>query len=538
MPYRSGDERRNKVQIGAGWSMWGGTPPTPIPERVLDGIPGFLAWLALLFSVASAVAFPRTLLFLAGILGLYSAIRFGLAALFNQWGLYQIRQWEKKDWFAIYQDRATPQALPWNAVKHIVIIPNYKEPLNVMRRTLDALKAQYEAQDRLVVVLAMETAEPESLAKAELLKNEYAGCFHKLYYTVHPRGLPGEMQCKSANESWAARWIKRKLVDELRWDIDTLCITTQDADTTWHPHFFYALTCLFALDPDRHLRFWQAPIRYHGKIWEINPLLRMVNAYATAMELAYLASPWWKAMPMSSYSLSLRLLDASGYWDGDVIADEWHMFIKAYFAREGRVKLESVMLPFIADATVGTSVMDELRERYQQTLRHAWGSKEVGYMVAKIIDHPEAPFVLSTRLLIRIAHDILLAGAGWIILTVGSQLPVLLHPELAPFQLGDALQQTYPLDYLMTQLAANPTWAMIFFASGIVIVAGMIFWLQDVTVRPERTHPMTLTELFWTILSFPLLPVLTLGVVAIPTLLAQTRLLLGIPLQFRVTKKI
>ena len=97
---------------------------------------------------------------------------------------------------------------------------------------------------------------------------------------------------------------------------------------------------LFALHEARHLRFWQAPIRYHGNIWEINPLLRIVNAYATAFELAYLASPWWLAMPMSSYALSLRLLHSSGYWDGDVIADEWHMFIKAYFARGGTVQVE------------------------------------------------------------------------------------------------------------------------------------------------------------------------------------------------------
>jgi hypothetical protein len=37
--------------------------------------------------------------------------------------------------------------------------------------------------------------------------------------------------------------------------------------------------------------------------------------------------------------------------------------------------------------------------------------------------------------------------------------------------------------------------------------------------------------------SFPLLTILTLFLVAFPTLQAQTRLMVGIPLQFRVTKK-
>jgi hypothetical protein len=539
VPYRSSDERRSKVQIGAGWSTWGGMPPTPIPERVLDGIPGFLVWLTLLFSIASAVAFPRTLLLIAGLVGLYSAVRFFLAAIFNAIGLRAIRHWEKTDWHAHYQQHQTAAALPWRAVRHIVIIPNYKEPLTVLRRTLDNLSQQYEAQQRLIIVLAMEAGEADCVQKAETLQSEYKAQFHQFYFTVHPRGLPGEMQCKSANEAWAARWIKRKLVDELGYSLDTLCVTTMDADTRWHPQYFYALTCHFALDADRYLRFWQAPIRYHGNIWDINPMLRLVNAYAGAMELAYLASPWWKAMPMSSYSLSLKLLDASGYWDGDVIADEWHMFIKAYFARGGKVSLKPILLPFIADATIGESLFNELKERYLQTLRHAWGSKEVGYMLARMIDHPDVQFLPALRLLLRIMQDILLAGAGWVLITIGSQLPVLLHPNIAPFDLARFLvNPALELQTAAQNVVYTPAWIIIAIASGTVVVMGMVFWFQDVVTRPERTKPMTLRELFWTLLSFPLLPILSVFVLALPTITAQTRLLLGIPLQFRVSKKI
>lgn len=539
MPYRNENNRREKVQMGVGWSLSGGAPRTPIPERVLDGIPGFLAWLSLLFSIASAVAFPRTLLLIAALVGFYSAVRFLLAGIANFRGLRLIKEWEVTDWKTHYDSHHTPQAMDWDDVKHIVIIPNYKEPLSVLRRTLDNLKAQYEAHLRLYIVLAMEAAEENCIEKAEILKKEYQAHFAQFHYTVHPRGLPGEMQCKSANEAWAARWIKRTLVDELKLNIDHFCVTTQDADTRWHPTFFYALTALYALHPERHLRFWQAPIRYHGNIWDINPLLRIVNAYATAIELAYLAAPYWKPMPMSSYSLSLRLLDLSGYWDVDVIADEWHMFIKAYFARGGRVQLERVYLPFMADATVGTSVWNELRERYLQSLRHAWGSKEVGYMLAKMIDHPEVEFWQSFRLLVRIAHDILLAGAGWIILTVGSQLPVLLYPHLAPINPVEILSN--PVEGIQTaivRLISEPSWLMIVLASGLVVVLGILFWLIDVSVRPPRTRPMTTNEFLWTVVSLPALPLLTLIVVAIPTIQAQTRLLLGTPLQFRVTKKI
>ncbi|MFN8371658.1 MAG: glycosyltransferase family 2 protein [Anaerolineae bacterium] len=376
MPYRSTGGRRNNVQIGVGRSIWAGTPPSPIPERVLDGIPGCLAWLALLLSIASAIAFPRTVLLVAAVLALYSAVRFLFAGLANVRGLRLIREWEQIDWRARYCEHHNEDSLPWDVVQHVVIIPNYKEPVPVLMRTLDVLAAQLEANQRLTIVLAMEAGEEGCSEKAEHLRQQYQGRFANFFYTVHPRGLPGEMQCKSANQAWAARWIKRHLVDERGYNIDHIVVTTMDADTRWHRNYFAALTYLFAVNPKRYLRFWQGPIRYHGNIWDINPLMRIVNAYSTAFELAYLAAPWWMALPMSSYSLSLRLLDSSGFWDADVIADENHMFIKSYFARNGEVELEAVFLPFLADATTGENLWEAIKNRYQQTLRHAWAARK------------------------------------------------------------------------------------------------------------------------------------------------------------------
>jgi len=523
VPYQSSGGRRNNPQIGVGHSVWAGTPPTAIPERVLDGIPGCLAWLALLASIASAIAFPQTLLLVAGLLGFYSAVRFLFAGIANVMGLRLIKKWEAVDWYAQYQSDAYPGALDWDDIHHVIIIPNYKEPEYILHRTLEHLSRQHQARQRMTIVLAMEAAEDGSVEKAKCLRDKFEPYFANVFFTVHPRGLPGEMQCKSANEAWAARWVKRRLVDENGYNIDHIVVTTMDADTLWHINHFSALTYLFALNPNRHLTFWQAPIRYHTNIWDINPLLRIVNAYSTAFELAYLAAPWWFPMPMSSYSLSLRLLDSSGYWDPDVIADEWHMFIKAFFVREGKVEIERIFLPFSADATTGESLWDAVKNRYQQTLRHAWGGKEVGYIIAKMLEHPEVPIGRSFHLLFRAAHDHLLAGAGWVIITLGSQLPLLLHPLL--------LQQ-------MILGGFNPTFALLQISLFLVSVLGIVFWYQDVVVRPPRTRPQTLPERLLTLLSFPLLPILTLIFVAIPVLQAQTRLLGGVPLQFRVTKKL
>jgi len=537
VPYTS-NNRKQRQHSDIGRSLWGGAPLPPIPERVLDGIPGFLAWLALLLSIASAVAFPQTLMLVAAIVALYSAIRFLLAGIANNRGIRIIQEWEQIDWHQKYCDERDNTMPLWDDVHHVVIIPNYNEPFNILHRTLDQLKIQRDASKAITIILAMEGGEPDSEQKAKQVQQAYQNDFANIYYTIHPRGLVGEMQCKSANQSWAARWYINDIVRKQNLNLDNIIITTMDADTRWHEKHFEALTYHFITNPDRHKTFWQAPIRYHGNIWQVNPLMRIVNTYATAFELAYLAAPWWMAMPMSSYALSLKLLDKSGNWDTDVIADEWHMMIKAYFAQDGGVQLEHIFLPFLADSTTGDNVLQSIKNRYSQTLRHAWGSKEVGYMIAKLIENPRVVSVKSFKLLFRIAHDILLAGAGWIILTVGSQLPVLFHPEIAPIQVDALLASSDKLGYIINGLfSSNPAWIILGISSITMILLVIVFQYQDYKVRPQRVAPMTIKESFLEVLSIPFMLLLTLLVVAMPTLVAQTRLLLGIPLQFIVTDK-
>ncbi len=154
----------------------------------------------------------------------------------------------------------------------------------------------------------------------------------------------------------------------------------------------------------------------------------------------------------------------------------------------------------------------------------------MGYIVARMLEHPEIRFGPSFRLLVRVSHDILLAGAGWVILTVGSQLPVLLHPYLIP-PIGELLANPgLVLQY--------PTVIMLSISGALVVVLGIVFWIQDVIVRPPRPTPVTMGERLLTLLSFPLLPFLTLIFVALPVLQAQTRLLTGISLQYRVARKL
>jgi hypothetical protein len=107
--------------------------------------------------------------------------------------------------------------------------------------------------------------------------------------------------------------------------------------------------------------------------------------------------------------------------------------------------------------------------------------------------------------------------------TLGVYLPLLFHPELFHEVLG---RDGYSAAGVLLQVS---------FA--VLFVLGAMFWFQDVKVRPARERPVTVWELVLTGLGFPLLPILTMLFVALPVLHAQTRLMLGAPLEFRVSRK-
>ncbi|PJF37558.1 MAG: hypothetical protein CUN55_21455, partial [Phototrophicales bacterium] len=91
---------------------------------------------------------------------------------------------------------------------------------------------------------------------------------------------------------------------------------------------------------------------------------------------------------------------------------------------------------------------------------------------------------------------------------------------------------------ILAAIIQDPAILLLQLSFVIFVLLAVVFWYQDVIVRPPRTKPMNLKEGVLTLISFPLLPVLTLIFVALPVLQAQTRLLVGHTLQYRVAPKI
>ncbi len=451
--------------------------------------------MALILVIAGSVFAPEAVLGAAAAVGVYAAARSGMVALAARRGRREIRHWESIDWRAEYVKRVNKDALPWESVHHAVIVCAYNEPEAILRGTLEHLAGANGAGERITVVLAMEGAEPGAAAKGERLRSAFAGRFAGMFVTVHPAGLPGEVVGKTSNEAWAARWLKRKLVDEGGRDIRTITVTSADADSRPHPRYFDALTCLFATDPGRHHAIWQAPIRYEHRAGMRFGLLRAFHAAAESVQLGHLMLG--TALPLSTYSASLALLDRIDYWDADVIAEDWHIFIKAFFRTGGRAHVRRVMVPCSVRAAGGGSLREVAANRYTQTLRHAWGSRLFGDVLRRMRG------VSGAWLAFRTGEDALMAGAGWIVAAFGGQLSIILHPGIV-----------LPPALILSMAALAVTGAA-------CILPG---------ARSKR-------EALEMLISALLLPPLSPIFLALPVLHAQTMLLLGQPLIYKVTPR-
>lgn len=112
------------------------------------------------------------------------------------------------------EEPVTPGAIiriRWEDVLHIIVVPNYKEPIEDLHRTLESIKASPLAKSQIIVVLAMEEAEANARQKAEQLISDFGTFFRCIVPTFHPRvlsdGIHPEREAagKSANTQWAAR---------------------------------------------------------------------------------------------------------------------------------------------------------------------------------------------------------------------------------------------------------------------------------------------------------------------------------------------
>lgn len=483
-------------------------------HRFLEILPGTFSWSLILFPILGAFWIPHYVAYyiiLFDIVWFYKSGVFAMSAFVSHLKMNAAKQY---DWLT------DCSALPdFGRVHHLIVIPTYKEPLHTLDRGLASVASQDFPKKQISVILAFEAREgDEGKLKAQELSRKYRGKFANLLVTFHP-DLPGEVKGKSSNEAYAGQYAKKVLVDRQRRDINYITVTSKDADGIFDKSYFSCLTHKFLTNENRHLRFWQPLILYYNNIWRVPAPIRVMNSLGSVWQTGQ-NSRTDKLINFSMYSLSLKLLDEVGYWDVDVIPEDFRLFFKSYFARDGKVEVEPIYLPAHADAAESTSYIKSLINFYEQEKRWAWGVSDDAYFIKKWLTHPHIPFWQRTVRVFRVLADHFLWPVNWFAITLGANIPVLLNPVFAQTVMGQNL----------------PRVSFAILTSCWVFLAIIVF--IDLKQRPKRGQEATILRKLLTPFEYVLLPVVTFIFTALPGIDAHTRLMLGKYLEYRVTEKV
>jgi cellulose synthase/poly-beta-1,6-N-acetylglucosamine synthase-like glycosyltransferase len=478
---------------------------------------GIIPWLTFLFCFVGIIIAPRLVLDFARIMAFYMMLRFVFTVLFYLVGLVRIRQTEQRV-------RQRMQSLPAAAgspggVHHMVVIPNYAEPLEVLSKTLHNLQAQGSECRRMTVVLGMEEREPEAYTKADQLIAHFEGKFANILATYHPDDLPGEVVGKGANEAWAVRQARQVLVNQMGIPAEQIIVTVADADSIIHSLYFNELSYLFETRKDRHLLVYNAPQLLDNQIWRTNASIRMLTYLTNAVQLSELADPGNLGTPISTYSLSLRLLESVNYWDPGAVTEDLNIFLRTFFGSGGKVHLQPIFLPTRSNPVLAANLWQSWVIYYRQKKRHAWGGTEIGYMLQKWNIQPPSPFYKKVARLTKFLLDHLLFSTAGVVILIGTVLSLVLD--------GNPVITIPP--------NSNPV------VVGLINVLSLVglgtFFIGERLRLAKHRQNWKPSILVAELISFASFSFLTLGLAALPALEAQTMMLFGETLTFQRTPK-
>jgi len=276
------------------------------------------------------------------------------------------------------------------------IVPNYKEDEEVLDATLSHLAAHPYSRRQFIVVLAMEEREEGVNAKAERLRKKFRPKFLEMSYSLHELIKGSECPGKASNAT-AAGIVLSSLCRKNRINAALVNVTVMDADTLISPRYHLRL--------DTQLTQWQAAGET-GKVTRtiFTPYMSFVNVDSAEISMAVATTDlvWGmtqmfhitRATPIrfavSTYSLSLDLLESTGYWEvGDAgIGEDTHEALKVFFATAGEARTMPIYETFRCQClhSEGDGVsgfIESVRQRYKQAARHALGHIDIGYTLYK-----------------------------------------------------------------------------------------------------------------------------------------------------------
>lgn len=411
------------------------------------------------------------------------------------------------------------KVLPYNEkIHHIIIIPTYKESLNKLMETINSIQAQTFPLKQIHIYIAMEEREEEAPQKAKELIRHYKKVFGTITATFHP-DLPNEVKGKSSNQAFASVQAYKDLVESGRVDIDYATISSVDADSIFDEQYFAHVAYTFLTCKNPHLSFFQSANVYYNNFWKVPAGTRVIAFFGSLLRTSLLIQGL-KLIPNSTYTLSFKLLKNIGYWDTDVIPEDYRVFFKAFFMNEGKVSVEPIFLKTSMDAPQSMTYVGSLMNKYNQERRWSWGISDDAVFLRWWLTVKNVPFLKKTYLVSNVLLDHILWPVNWFIITISANLVVFLNPVFSRTSLG----------YTLPQLSG--------FILTVCLFTLFIMIYVDFDLRSNKYAKPSKMKQFMFPLEFVLMPIAGFLLSTIPALMSHVQLIRGKRMEYKVTEKV
>jgi cellulose synthase/poly-beta-1,6-N-acetylglucosamine synthase-like glycosyltransferase len=492
--------------------------------RFLEMFVGIISLLVLFSAVFFSWKLPILIAFFIIVYDIYWLLRTIYFAFYLKSGYSRMKKSEKEDWIKKIEEIGKPknglEIESFRDIYHLIILPTFREPVEVVETTMDCLLETDYPKDKMIVVFACEEADRENAESiSSVINKKYGDKFFKFLITFHPSNLPGEMAGHGANDAWATKEAK-KVIDELKIPYENIIVSSFDIDACVYPKYFSCLTYYY-LTVDKPLRASYQPIPlYLNNVWQ-SPSLSRVFSFASSFWHTMNQERPEKLITFSSHSMPFKALFDVGFKQKNVISDDSRIFWQCFFEYDGDYRTQPIYYPISMDANCDESLIQTLKNIYKQQKRWAYGVGEVPFFIFASLKDKK----ISIRKKISMGFDLIEGHISW---AVSSFLIFLLG--WLPLILGGAEFSKSLLSYNLPKI------------TGMILTVTMSFliisiWTSMILLPPK---PINYGKFKYVLicLEWIMIPFVMIFFSALPALHAQMHWLFGKYMGFWVTPKV
>lgn len=485
-------------------------------ERILEILPGALMWVALTSPVWLSFTLPFAVAYLILLADIYWLINSLKIAVMIYLGYKKMVYARSQDWKTKLEKDFSHE---YPQFYQLLVLPTYKESLAVLKPVFEAIANSDYPKKKIFLAVGFEAWADQNQVK-EIIQHlqKYNKILGGVFTTIHELG-EGEVKGPGTNRNCMVRNAVKEF-EKLHLPIDQVFVTTLDADFVIHKQFLAGALYKYLSTPEgiRDKRTYTGSFFYYNNYWQTPTPMRLIAAGTAFWQLAEMAGSD-KYMNFSSLSINMKSLLEIGLWIPDKVNDDSGFYWKAYYHFKGNYKVVPHYMPIYADAVLDTNLLKTLQNQYLQQKRWAYGVEHIPFIVRQYFTNNDLDFWDKTDKLFFAFWGYLKWGTLALFVSFAGLLIPLINPS-------------YHQSVVAYNLPVVSSWILTMAFFGLFAT----IFVHEKTV-PPRPKKWSLLQKIWSYIQWVIVPIVLVTISTLPAIEAQTTLMFGKYLEFRVTNK-